>query len=223
MKSISEIMNIAADRHDGLQAVQERLFHPKDASALASIPNDRWLAGMTRCIFRAGLDWSLIDSKWPAYETAFCNFDIAYCSSLTTEDLETIGNGPAIINNMAKLLSVPANAQFLTELEQETQALGSYFATSAHGKFSDLLIALKNRGSRLGYPTACYFLRTMGVDGFVLGKDVVARLIAEGVVSKSPTSPKALQNVQAAFETWRDQSGHSFSEISGILALSIDA
>ncbi|SFN46997.1 DNA-3-methyladenine glycosylase I [Cohaesibacter marisflavi] len=223
MKSIAEITHIAADRHGGLQTVQSRLFHPKEPSDLALISNDRWLAGMTRCIFRAGLDWSLIDGKWQAYEAALNDFDLDFCRSLTDEDLTTIGSRTDIVGNKAKLHSIPQNAAFLTGLEQEHPSLGAYFSAFGAENFSTLLMLLKKNGSRLGYPTACYFLRFMGVDGFVLGKDVVARLIAEHVIETSPTSPKALQKVQDAFSAWRDERGYAFSEISGILALSIDA
>ena len=50
---------------------------------------------------------------------------------------------------------------------------------------------------------------------------MVDRLIAEGVVDKPPTSKKALADVQAAFNTWMQQSGRSLTEISRVLAMSL--
>ncbi|MEM9715321.1 MAG: hypothetical protein AAF826_02270 [Pseudomonadota bacterium] len=61
----------------------------------------------------------------------------------------------------------------------------------------------------------------MGRDSFILSRDVIARLIAEGVIDKAPTSKKTMSAVQTAFNTWRDQSGRSLTEISRVLAMSL--
>ena len=50
---------------------------------------------------------------------------------------------------------------------------------------------------------------------------LVEALIREGVVAKEPTSKKDLAAVQAAFNTWREQSKRPVREISRILALSV--
>ncbi|HSM19311.1 MAG TPA: 3-methyladenine DNA glycosylase, partial [Hyphomicrobiales bacterium] len=67
-----------------------------------------------------------------------------------------------------------------------------------------------------------YFLRTMGVDGFVLSRDVVRALIREGVVDREPTSQRDLAKVQAAFDHWRAESGRPMAQISRTLACSIE-
>ena len=64
-------------------------------------------------------------------------------------------------------------------------------------------------------------LRHIGVDTFMLSGDVLAVLRANDVIDdKSPTSRKALQAVQGAFNQWREESGRSLTEISQILARS---
>jgi 3-methyladenine DNA glycosylase Tag len=80
---------------------------------------------------------------------------------------------------------------------------------------------MQKDGSRLGGGTGSYLLRSMGKESYNLSKDVVARLVAEGVIDKAPTSKKAKQAVQAAFCTWKEQSGLSLTEISRVLAQSI--
>jgi 3-methyladenine DNA glycosylase Tag len=80
----------------------------------------------------------------------------------------------------------------------------------------------RKKGSRLGGNTGQYFLRFAGIDSFILSQSVVNRLIAEGVVDKAPTSAKDKAALQAAFNAWRAQSGRSLTEISRILAVSID-
>ena len=49
----------------------------------------------------------------------------------------------------------------------------------------------------------------------------VARLIAEGVVDKAPGSKASMKAMQAAFNTWAEQSGRPLREISRVLAMSI--
>ncbi|WP_365715719.1 hypothetical protein [Shimia sp.] len=80
---------------------------------------------------------------------------------------------------------------------------------------------MKKGGSRIGGATGQYALRFLGKDSFILSRDVVARLIAEGIIDKQPTSKGAMKKVQEAFNIWMDQSGRSLTEISRVLAMSL--
>jgi 3-methyladenine DNA glycosylase Tag len=117
---------------------------------------------------------------------------------------------------------VQKNAIFLDEFATDYDRAGQAFAAWPTEDYIGLLSVLKKRGARLGGNTGPYFLRFMGVDGFILSRDVVARLITEDVVDKTPTSQKALRAVQEAFNTWQVQSSRSLTEISRVLAFSID-
>ena len=80
---------------------------------------------------------------------------------------------------------------------------------------------MQKEGARLGGGTGSYLLRSMGKESYILSKDVVARLVAEGVIDKAPTSKKAKAAVQQAFNTWAEESGYNLTEISRVLAQSI--
>jgi hypothetical protein len=67
-----------------------------------------------------------------------------------------------------------------------------------------------------------YFLRNMGVDSFVLSRDVVRALIREGVVEKEPAAKRDLERVQAAFNHWSALSGRPLTQVSRVLACSIE-
>lgn len=84
-----------------------------------------------------------------------------------------------------------------------------------------LLKFMRKQGSRLGGNTGRYFLRRMGVDSFLLSYDVVARLVLEDIVDKTPTSQKDMVAVQNAFNIWREQSGRTLTEVSRVLAYSV--
>ena len=61
----------------------------------------------------------------------------------------------------------------------------------------------------------------MGKDGYILSSDVVARLKAEGIVDKPPSSKRDLAATQSAFNAWAEQSGRGLTQISQILAFSV--
>ena len=62
----------------------------------------------------------------------------------------------------------------------------------------------------------------MGRDGFVLSSDVIRALTHDGVISGPATSKSAMKAVQAAFDSWADESGLPFAHISRTLACSLD-
>ncbi|MBA4164393.1 MAG: 3-methyladenine DNA glycosylase [Erythrobacter sp.] len=221
MRNFAEIYEIAAMRHGGEAEVEAKLAKPLPVATLASIADDRWLAGMTRAIFQAGFNWKVIENKWFGFEEAFDGFDIAVCANRSPDGFDALTHDKRIVRNPAKIAAVQANAQFIDGIAREHGSFAHWIVNWPRAGYVDLLAELGRRGSRLGGATAQYFLRAMGVDGFIFSKDVVARLIAEGVLDRSPTSHKAQLAAQAAFDRWAGESGRSLTEISRVLALSI--
>ena len=147
-------------------------------------------------------------------------FDVDACAFMPEDWFEELTRDTRIVRNPVKIRSVQENAIFLQSLRDRGGA-GTVIGGWPARDYIGLIALLKSDGSRLGGTTGQYALRFMGRDGFILSRDVVARLIAEGVIDKPPTSKKALTAVQSAFNTWMDQSGKSLTEISRVLALSI--
>ncbi|MDL2409113.1 hypothetical protein PY650_26450 [Rhizobium calliandrae] len=86
-----------------------------------------------------------------------------------------------------------------------------------------MLAILKARASHLGGETAGRFLRAIGKPTLILTRDVVLALIREGVVDRAPTSKRDLLSAQAAFNRWSAESGRDLTQISRVLAMSVDA
>ncbi|GAB5437679.1 DNA-3-methyladenine glycosylase I [Falsiruegeria mediterranea] len=220
MHHFDEIFGLAAARHGGEAALNAQLTKPKTVTELTEIPDDRWLSVITKCVFQAGFNWKVIEAKWDGFEEAFDGFDLGRCAFMDDEKFDALLTDTRIVRNGTKIATVRDNAAFLLELRQEGgvgQTLGGWPSTDYIG----LLAMLKSRASRLGGTTAQFAMRFAGRDGFILSQDVVARLVAEGVVDKTPTSKKALTATQEAFNTWMDQSGRSLTEISRVLAMSL--
>ena len=220
MRTYDEIFQIAADRHGGPAALTAKLSKPTPRAKLAKLPEDRWLSMMTRCVFNAGFNWKVIDAKWDGFEAAFHQFDVDRCAMMNDDWFDALLQDTRIVRNGAKIQTVRDNAVFLQELRADG-GVAKVISEWPPEEFIHLLDMLKQRGSRLGGATAQYFLRFSGVDSFIVSGDVTARLIAEGVVDKAPTSKSAMRAVQEAFNTWRALSGRSLTEISRTLAMSI--
>ena len=222
MHSFDEIWKIAAARKGGDAGVEAALQYPTTRDEIAATPDDRLLSLMTRCIFQSGFTWKVIEAMWPGFEAAFDGFDIGHCALLHDEDFERLVSDRRIVRHGPKIRSVQENAVFLGALAREYGSAAQFFADWPADDTVGRIDILKKRGSRLGGNTGQYFLRFAGIDGFILSQSVVNRLIAEGVVDKAPSTAKEKAAVQAAFNTWRTQSGRSLTEISRVLGISID-
>lgn len=221
MRSFDEIFAIAAQRKGGKDALNGMLEPVVPCTELARIPDDRWLSNFSKCVFQAGFNWKVIDAKWDGFETAFDGFDVARCAMMNDEWFDNLVTDKTIVRNGTKILSVRDNAVFLSELAHEHGSVGRFFADWPDEDFIGLLAVMKARGSRLGGMSGQYALRFIGMDSFILSRDVVARLVAEGVVDKMPTSKKAMAAVQNAFNIWANQSGRGPKDISRVLAMSV--
>ena len=223
MRTFDEIFAIAAERKGGAEALEALLPRPLPAAELARIPDDRWLSMMAKCLFQAGFHWKVIEAKWPGFETAFEGFDPPRVAFYGDEEIDRLVSDKGIVRNGAKIMAVVENARFLTDLAVEHGSAAKFFADWPADDFIGMMDVLAKRGSRLGGATGQRALRWMGKESFILSQDVSARLIAEGVVAKAPTSKRDLAAVQAAFNVWRDQSGRSLTEISRVLSMSVGA
>jgi 3-methyladenine DNA glycosylase Tag len=221
MRSFDEILTISAERKGSFSAVLDGIDAPLTDAVLSEFSDDRWLSQMTRGVFQAGFNWKVIESKWPSFETAFHSFDIGKCAMMDDVWFDALVADKSIVRNAIKIRTVQENAVFVGERSKSASGFGKFVADWPDDDYVGLLMVLKTEGSRLGGTTGQYFLRAMGKDSFILTRDVVARLVAEGVIDKAPTSKRALSQVQAAFNTWRGQSGKSLKVISRVLAQSI--
>ena len=195
----------------------------KTDNELMAIPDDRYLAKMTKSVFKAGFVWRVIDSKWPGFEEAFWQFNIERCAWMSPDDIDALVSNTRIIRNHQKIVTVLANAAMILEIRESHGSFGQFIADWPSSDYVGLLTYLNKQGSRLGARTSQYFLRSMGRDGYILGNDGVAAMIDAGVIDKYPNSKRDMQAVQAAYNEWQQQSGLNLAQISKVLAFSVDA
>ena len=222
MEKFAAIYDRAAERHGGKKAVASMMPKVRSSRALSATKNDRWLAEMTRCIFQAGFVWRVINQKWDDFEDVFFGFPPEKIVMLSPDQIDRICQNPRIVRNRQKVLTVQHNAQFILDVSKEHGSFGKMISRWPEDDLVGLFTLLKKRGARLGGMSGQRVLRTLGKDTFVMTGDVVKCLRRAGLdITDNPNTQREMKLVQAAFNTWREESGLPYSHLSRIGAMSV--
>lgn len=222
MRDFQWMLEYGINRFGSLKALEARLPHAATQAQLLAVPDDRYLSLIALRVFRAGLRHSVVDAKWPNFEEVFWRFDPEKVVLMSAEHIERLMQETRIIRHLGKLKSVPRNAQMLLDIRREFGSFGAFLAQWSEHDIVGLWRYLAKHGHQLGGLSAPRFLRMAGKDTFVLSDDVVAALVAQGIVTKRPTSQGDLALVQEAFNAWQAQSGRPLCQLSMLLALTVN-
>lgn len=222
MEKLSAIEKRAAKRKGGAKALEAELPAPKSKASLSRIKDDHCLSRMTQFVFSAGFVWKVIENKWEGFEAAFHGFDVATAAAMGARELGELKKDTRIVRNGPKIETVRDNARYILGVAADHRSFGRFLSSWPDDDFVGLWNHLKENGSRLGGFTGPMFLRHVGKDTPMMTGDVIKALIEQDIVTKKPTSKRDLAAVQAAFNTWRDQSSRPLCQISKILACSVD-
>ena len=211
----------ALAHHQTEQAIRARFPVVRTAEELKAISDADYLSTICRRVFRAGMKHSLVDSKWPAFEQAFWQFNPVACQLIDDARFEELMRNTDLIRHWGKMKTIPVNALMVTDVAKAHGSFGNFIADWPEDDIVGLWTYLKKYGSHLGGDGGARFLRMIGKDTFVLAEDVVRVLVNEGLVAKKPTSQKDLKAVQQFFNELHRESGLAYSAISMVLAMSI--
>lgn len=222
MRDYPWLQEYCLNRFGSLEALESRLPIPLSADALRAVSNDRYLSQISLRVFRAGLKHSLVDAKWPAFEEAFYGFVPEKVVLMGGEHLERLMADRRLIRHLAKLSSVPRNAQMVLDVAREHGSFGAFLADWPEADIVGLWRYLAKQGNQLGGLSAPRLLRMVGKDTFIPSEDVIAALKAQGIVDKAPSSQRDQAAVQDAFNVWREQSGRPLCQLSMMLAYTVN-
>lgn len=217
MKSYQWIYDHVMERVEK-DKVLARYDRVRSVDEITQLDDSYLLSNMSRRVFRAGIKHSVVDAKWPEFEKAFFGFIPQKVALMSDDQLEKLMQNDKIIRHWGKIKSTRLNAFMVTEYIEKHGSFASFIAQWPVDDIVGLWIELKKQGSHLGGNSAAYFLRLIAKDTFVLTDDVVAALIAQGIVDRRPTSQRDLRLVQQTFNQWHEQSGEPLSHISRLLA-----
>jgi DNA-3-methyladenine glycosylase I len=203
-------------------ALESFLPTAKNPAGLKKQGDDRYLSLMTRRVFRAGMTHKVVDGRWRAFEEILWGFDPEKMVLLSAEQIEGFARDERLIRHMTKMRTLPFNAQFILDVRHEHGSFGNFLANWPGTDIVGLWQLLAKRGARLGGNSAPGFLRMAGKDTFLLTTDVVARLVAQGIVKGRPTSRSDLQRVQGIFNELQQSSGRPLCQLSSMLSLTIN-
>lgn len=221
--SYSWLHDMARGRFESDAAFEAFLPQALSPARLKKKPDDRYLSAMTQRVFQAGVQHSMVDAKWPAFEEAFGGFVPEEMARLGPVQVDALMKNDRIIRDRRKIESVAKNARFILDVrEEQGTGFGSFIAGWPVTDIVGLWQVLGKRGARLGGRSAPGFLRLAGKDTFFVTSDVVARLKLAGVIDREPGSQRALRAVQAAFNELHQASGRPLCQLSAMLALSIN-
>jgi 3-methyladenine DNA glycosylase Tag len=219
-ESFHSIYQRACERKGGKRVLEAMLHAPLSASDVATIPDDRFLAAMTKKVFQSGFVWRVIENKWDDFETVFFNFDIDKVLLMPDEMLEQKASDKRIVRNYKKVMTVRDNAIMIKDVSLEYGSFGKFVASFGPENITELWAFLKKRGARLGGNTGPYTLRSLGIDTFLLSRDVEDYLRKNDIVDGGLTSKKSLRAANDTFANWHKESGRSLQEVSTTVAFS---
>jgi 3-methyladenine DNA glycosylase Tag len=220
-RDFSAIVKLAW-KHHGKEGLKKRLGeHGPGKPGALSQSDDRFLAGMSKAVFSAGFSWDVIEKKWPGFEEAFDRFDPHRVAFYADRDMARLLKDTAIVRNGAKIQATIANARFVVDTAREHGSFSKFLKAWPTRDQVGLLEHFKTHASHLGPTGGMYFLRFNGWDAFILSPDVIKALIREKVLTKAPSSKRDMKAVQAAFNTWTDQSGLPQRDVSRVLSFSV--
>ena len=75
-ESFQTIYRRACERKGGERVLEAMLRAPLTKANVEKISDDRFLAAMTKQVFKSGFVWRVIEQKWPDFETVFFGFDV---------------------------------------------------------------------------------------------------------------------------------------------------
>jgi 3-methyladenine DNA glycosylase Tag len=221
MVSFAKIRKAALARH-GETDMTSRLPKVKAAAALKRVTDDRYFSQMSLRIFRAGLRHSVVDDKWPSFETAFRGFDPRKVRAMSDEQVEDLMKDARLIRHLGKLRAVHANASAFLMLADEHGGMGPFLAAWPGQEITLLWVQLARRFAQMGGNSAPRFLRMVGKDTFVLTPAVVKALDQWGAFAGEPKTKSDRAKVQAIFNGWATETGLPLAHLSMMLAASVD-
>ena len=127
--------------------------------------DEAYFENLTRCIFQAGLNWSVITNKWPYFVQAFDNFNLDKVASYGEGKVNELLENEKIIRNKRKILATIENAKEFKKIIEESGSFRDWLENlDSSDNFSSVKKQLSRRLKHVGDTTAHIFLYTVGED-----------------------------------------------------------
>ena len=123
--------------------------------------DDEYFERMTKSIFTAGLNWGVVDKKWPGFRTAFDDFSIAKVAGFPGSRIHELTQNTGIVRNEKKIVATVHNAQEMIKVGKEFGSFKKYLDSFTKDE-AGLQEDLQERFEHLGASTSRMFLWSVG-------------------------------------------------------------
>ncbi len=122
-----------------------------------------YFENMCRIIFQAGLNWSVIEKKWPSFRNAFAGFSAEKVARFTDADVERLMKDAGIVRNRGKICAIIYNAGQFVDVKKKCGSFQSYLdSLDKSDNYAKVVKQLTAKFKWLGPPSASLFLFTVG-------------------------------------------------------------
>ncbi len=149
------------------QAMTRSLRSSKPHSMLCRLgprpkSDDGYFEQMTKVIFRSGLNWKMIENKWPNFRKAFADFSIQKVARFNEAAIDRLMEDNGIVRNERKIAATVENAREMLKIQREYGSCKKYLGEVKQGGEDALCRSVGKRFSFMGGSTAVFFLRCVG-------------------------------------------------------------
>jgi len=220
LESFNTLYQRASDRKGGKQALNLLLTDMSigNNNKKNTLTDDRILSTFTKKVFQSGFVWRVVENKWHGFESLFFEFNIEKILMMPEEMMERKASDPQIIRNYNKVKTIKANAQMIFDEQQRGHTFAEFIYCWPANDIIGLWAYLKKNGQRLGGNTGPYALRALGVDTFLLTRDVEAYFRAHDIISGGIQSKTSLNAIQNSFNQWQSECNLSLNQLSRLVA-----
>lgn len=120
--------------------------------------DDGYFEALTHQIFQTGLNFQMVQDKWPAFQKALSRFKIARVANYTPKHMERLLANKAIIRNAHKIEATVYNARAFIAIQREYGSFRKYLRSWDGAGFDTLQRDLIKRFKHVGPSAAQWFL-----------------------------------------------------------------
>jgi len=219
-EKFNDILHRAATRKGGKSRLMQMVSSPLNTEQVLQIPDDRFLSAFTKKVFQSGFVWRVVEQKWSSFEEEFFGFNIEKVLLMPDEMLEKKATNPAIIRNFRKVATIRENALMISDVSREHGSFAKFVATFLDGNITGLWDHLKKHGARLRGNTGPYALRALGIDTFLISRDIESYFRQHKLIDGGVSTKRSVTAFNEQFKQWQQESGLPLQSISQIVSLS---
>lgn len=135
--------------------MHHKIAKPKD--------DNEYFERMCRVILAAGLNWQVLEKKWPGIQKAYAGFDVGKVAKFQEAEINELVMNPDVIRNLGKIRAIVANAREMQSIAAEYGSFEKYLAKlRAEGGEAGMKDAVSKRFAFLGKGTTVIFLFSVG-------------------------------------------------------------